>query len=156
MVTNLHVVRDSHEARAVLRDGSSWRARVMGTDPARDIAVLMIDAPRDLLVPVDVQPSVMPEVGQTVYAIGNPFGLEHTLTVGVISALGRDLRTDSGGIVHGAIQTDAAVNPGSSGGSLLDSRGRLIGINTALVSPSGAFAGIAFAIPIEAVDDAVS
>lgn len=156
IVTNLHVIRGSEEARVQLQDGRSWMARVMGTDPAHDVALLMIDAPQDALVPVEVDSTITPQVGQTVLAIGNPFGLDHTLTVGVISALGRELRTESGSIVQGAIQTDAAINPGSSGGPLLDSAGRLVGINTALISPTGSFAGIGFAVPVGAVQESVS
>lgn len=156
IVTNLHVIRGAQEARVLLRDGSAWRARVMGTDPANDVAVLMIDAPIESLVPITVDPRVLLQVGQTVLAIGNPFGFDHTLTVGVISALGRELHTESGALVQGVIQTDAAINPGSSGGPLLDSAGRLIGVNTALSSPSGAFAGIGFAVPVSTVHAAVS
>jgi S1-C subfamily serine protease len=156
IVTNLHVIRGAEEARVLLRDGSSWIARVMGTDPDRDVAVLRIDAPAESLVPIKVEATGTLRVGQTVLAIGNPFGLDHTLTVGVISALGREIRSDSGPVIHGTIQTDAAINPGSSGGPLLDSAGRLIGINTALTSPSGAFAGIGFAVPVDAVSEAVA
>jgi len=156
IVTNLHVIQGAQEARVQLRDGKSWEARVMGTDPAHDVAVLMIDAPGEVLVPIELDSTLTPRVGQTVLAIGNPFGLDHTLTVGVISALGRELRTESGSIVQGAIQTDAAINPGSSGGPLLDTGGRLLGINTALVSPTGSFAGIGFAVPASAVEESVS
>ena len=156
IVTNLHVIRGAAEARVQLRDGSSWMARVMGTDPAHDVAVLMIDAPGDVLVPIEVDSTLTPRVGQTVLAIGNPFGLDHTLTVGVISALGRELRTESGSVVQGAIQTDASINPGSSGGPLLDSAGRLVGIDTALISPTGSFAGIGFAVPVSAIQESVS
>jgi S1-C subfamily serine protease len=156
VVTNLHVIEAGAEARVLLKDGSSWSARVIGTDPAFDIAVLEIDAPRAALVPVAVDTAVEIEVGQTVLALGNPFGLDHTLTVGVVSALDRDFRASSGATIRGAIQIDAAINPGNSGGPLLDSAGRLIGINTALVSPTGAFAGIGFAVPVRAVSDAVA
>jgi len=156
IVTSLHVIQGAEEARVLLRNGGSWMARVMGTDPAHDVAVLMIDAPRDALVPVEVDPKIVLHVGQTVLAIGNPFGLDHSLTVGVISALGREIHTDSGSVIHGTIQTDAAINPGSSGGPLLDSLGRLVGINTALTSPSGASAGIGFAVPVDAVSEAVA
>ena len=156
IVTNVHVIRGGDKARVYLRSGRSWVARVMGVDSLHDVAVLMIDAPEDELVPITVDASLTYQVGQTVLALGNPFGLDHTLTVGVISALGRELRTESGAFVHNAIQTDAAINPGSSGGPLLDSAGRLLGINTALTSPSGVFAGIGFAVPVGVVDDAVS
>ena len=156
LVTNLHVIRGSDEVRVSFKDGTSRIARVMGDDPTCDIALLMVDAPAEALVPIEVDRAVAPEVGQSVLAIGNPFGLDHTLTVGVISALGRDLRTQSGGVIHGVIQVDAAINPGNSGGPLLDSAGRLLGVNTALTSPSGAFAGVGFAVPLGAVDAAVS
>lgn len=155
IVTNLHVIRGGDEVRVSLKDGRTWVARVMGSDPAHDVAVLMIDAPGDALEPIQVDPTVTIQVGQTVLALGNPFGLDHTLTVGVISALGRELRTESGSVVLDVIQTDAAINPGSSGGPLLDSGGRLLGVNTALTSPSGAFAGIGFAVPVGVVDVAV-
>ena len=151
IVTNLHVVRGSDAVRVLLRDGSSWPATVVGTDPALDIAVLRIAAPGDSLTPALVEPDAQLAVGQTAMAFGNPFGLDHTLTVGVVSALGRELRTESGETMHGLVQTDAAINPGSSGGALIDSRGRLIGINVALLSPNGAFAGIGYAVPIQVV-----
>lgn len=156
VVTNLHVIRDSDEVRVSFQDGTSQIARVMGDDPTCDIAVLMIDATDGVPELIKIDRSVAPEVGQTILAIGNPFGLDHTLTVGVISALGRDLRTQSGGVIHGVIQVDAAINPGNSGGPLLDSSGRLLGVNTALTSPSGVFAGVGFAVPLSAVDAAVS
>ncbi|MCK6480185.1 MAG: trypsin-like peptidase domain-containing protein [Planctomycetaceae bacterium] len=156
VVTNLHVVRGSDEARVTLRDGRSWPARVMGGDPATDIAILMIDAPPDALVPLAVDPETPIEVGQTVLALGNPFGLDHTLTVGVVSALHREIRTDTGTTIRGLLQTDAAINPGNSGGPLLDSSGRLVGVNTAIASPSGASAGIGFAVPVSTVARSVS
>ena len=156
IVTNWHVIRGAADARVSLKDGTSWIARVMGSDPSRDVAVLMIDAPTNSLTPVSHPPGVRLRVGQTVLAIGNPFGLDHTLTVGVISAMGRELRSGSEPVLRGLIQTDAAINPGSSGGPLLDSAGELVGMNTALASPSGAFAGIGFAVPVDAVRDSVS
>jgi S1-C subfamily serine protease len=156
VVTNLHVIRGAAEARVSLKDGRSWIARVMGSDPAQDVALLMIDAPTDALAPVSLASGATPRVGQTVLAIGNPFGLDHTLTVGVISAMGRELRAGSGPLLRGLIQTDAAINPGSSGGPLLDSGGALVGMNTAFTSPTGAFAGIGFAVPVDAVRDSVA
>lgn len=156
IVTNLHVIRGAAEARVSLKDGTSWVARVMGSDPSRDVAVLMVDAPTQLLEPVLLPSGARLQVGQTVLAIGNPFGFDHTLTVGVISAMGRELRSGPEPALRGLIQTDAAINPGSSGGPLLDSAGELAGMNTALASPSGAFAGIGFAVPVDAVRDSVS
>ncbi len=156
VVTNLHVLRGGDEARVTLRGGRSWPARVMGGDAATDIAVLMIEAPRDTLPPLPMDPDASIEVGQTVLALGNPFGLDHTLTVGVVSALGREIRMDTGTTIGGLLQTDAAINPGNSGGPLLDSSGRLIGVNTAIASPSGASAGIGFAVPVATVARSVS
>lgn len=156
VVTNLHVLRGGDEARVTLRGGRSWPARVMGGDVSTDIAVLMIDAPRDTLSPLVVDPETPIEVGQTVLALGNPFGLDHTLTVGVVSALGREIRMDTGTTIGGLLQTDAAINPGNSGGPLLDSSGRLVGVNTAIASPSGASAGIGFAVPVATVARSVA
>jgi S1-C subfamily serine protease len=156
IVTNAHVIRDAEEARVLFKDGRAWIATLMGIDTAHDIAVLMIGAPKDSLIPITVEAGNRLRVGQTVLAIGNPFGLDHTLTAGIVSALGRDLVTESGEAIHDVIQIDAAINPGNSGGPLLDSAGRLIGINTALVSPTGVFAGIGFAVPVNVIVDAVA
>ncbi|MEZ4980017.1 MAG: trypsin-like peptidase domain-containing protein [Saprospiraceae bacterium] len=117
--------------------------------PEKDLAVLKIDAPKSVLKPIPVGQSSNLLVGQSVYAIGNPFGLDQTLTTGIISALGREIKSVSGIPIKEVIQTDAAINPGNSGGPLLDSGGRLIGVNTAIYSPSGAYAGIGFSIPVD-------
>ncbi|KAG7359197.1 trypsin-like peptidase domain containing protein [Nitzschia inconspicua] len=128
-----------------------FKAQVIGSDPGKDIAVLKIDAPEELLYPISVGRSAGLKVGQLSLAIGNPFGLDHSLTAGVISGLGREVRSPIGRPITNVIQTDAAINPGNSGGVLLDSGGRLIGMNTAIYSPSGASAGIGFAIPVDTV-----
>jgi S1-C subfamily serine protease len=128
-----------------------FTAKIVGVDPGKDIAVLKIDADPSFLFPISVGTSTGLKVGQQAMAIGNPFGLDHTLTVGVISGTGREVRSPIGRPITDVIQTDAAINPGNSGGPLLDSNGRLIGMNTAIYSPSGASAGIGFAIPIDAV-----
>jgi S1-C subfamily serine protease len=123
----------------------------VGAAPEKDLAVLKIDAPKDLLQPIPVGKSMNLLVGQPVYAIGNPFGLDQTLTTGIISALGREIESVSGVPIKDVIQTDAAINPGNSGGPLLNSSGELIGVNTAIYSPSGAYAGIGFSIPVDVV-----
>lgn len=128
-----------------------YKAKVVGVDPGKDIAVLKIDAPIFDLFPIDVGTSTGLKVGQSAYAIGNPFGLDHTLTVGVISGIGREVKSPIGRPITNVIQTDAAINPGNSGGPLLNSSGKLIGMNTSIYSPSGASAGIGFAIPIDSV-----
>jgi S1-C subfamily serine protease len=154
IVTNFHVVQSRARDTSytvTLWDQSEWDATIVGLAPGKDLAVLKIDAPRDLLRPVTVGESENLVVGQKVLAVGNPFGLDQTLTTGVVSALGRDLEAPDGRTIQDVIQTDAAINPGNSGGPLLDSGGRLIGVNTAIASPSGAYAGIGFAIPIDTV-----
>ena len=128
-----------------------FKAKVVGTDPGKDIAVLKIDAPQEILYPIQIGTSSGLKVGQLGLAIGNPFGLDHTLTAGVISGLGREVKSPIGRPISNVIQTDAAINPGNSGGVLLDSRGKLIGMNTAIYSPSGASAGIGFAIPVDTI-----
>jgi len=128
-----------------------FKAKVVGLDPGKDIAVLKVDAPEDLLYPIQLGKSSTLKVGQLGLAIGNPFGLDHTLTAGVISGLGRQVKSPIGRPISNVIQTDAAINPGNSGGVLLDSRGMLIGMNTAIYSPSGASAGIGFAIPVDTI-----
>jgi len=130
---------------------SVFKATVVGVDPGKDVAVLKVDAPQDVLYPIDVGTSTGLKVGQLALAIGNPFGLDHTLTAGVISGLGREVKSPIGRPITNVIQSDAAINPGNSGGPLLDSSGKLIGMNTAIYSPSGASAGIGFAIPIDTV-----
>ena len=152
LVTNFHVVAESQGARITLADQSTWRAQLVGADPDKDIAVLKIDAPKNLLPPIPVGTSQDLLVGQKVFAIGNPFGFDQTLTSGVISGLGREIVASTNRPIQGVIQTDAAINPGNSGGPLLDSAGRVIGINTAIVSPSGAYAGVGFAVPVDVVN----
>jgi S1-C subfamily serine protease len=151
IITNFHVVKGAQGVEVTLADGSVWKARPIGFEPDKDLAVIAIDAPAELLTPIPVGRSETLKVGQKVMAIGNPFGLDHTLTTGVISGLDREIQAMTGRPISGAIQTDAAINPGNSGGPLLDSQGRLIGINTAIYSPSGAYAGIGFAVPVDTV-----
>ncbi len=149
IVTNYHVIEDANRVQVTLSDGSEWKAVVVGTAPDKDLAVLHISAPSSELVPIIMGESDNLLVGQKVFAIGNPFGLDNTLTAGIVSALGREIKSATGRIIKNVIQTDAAINPGNSGGPLLDSAGRLIGINTAIYSPSGHNAGIGFAVPVE-------
>ena len=152
VVTNFHVIQAGQSARVTLADQTSWKAALVGAFPDRDLAVLRIDAPKEKLKPILVGGSRELQVGQKVYAIGNPFGLDQTLTSGIISALNREIESATQRSIRGVIQTDAAINPGNSGGPLLDSAGRLIGVNTAIYSPSGASAGIGFAIPVDEVN----
>ena len=155
VVTNNHVVKDASEAIVRLNDGRSYRATLVGASPAHDLAVLRIKVPINRPPPVPIGASDDLKVGQKVFAIGNPFGLDYSLTSGLVSALDRSISDDDGGSIEHLIQTDAAINPGNSGGPLLDSAGRLIGINTAIYSPSGAYAGIGFAVPVDTVNDVV-
>ena len=155
IVTNFHVVRGAKSAQVTLSDGSTWEAMPVGAAPEFDIAVLRIDATENQLTPLSAGRSDDLLVGQKVFAIGNPFGLDHTLTTGIISGLGRQIRSQSGRPIDDVIQTDAAINPGNSGGPLLDSQGQLIGMNTAIYSPSGASAGVGFAIPVNTIRDVV-
>jgi len=152
IVTNFHVIYGADALTVVLADQTEHQARVVGVDPDHDLAVLQIRVPKEKLSPVLVGSSHDLKVGQKVLAIGNPFGLDHTLTTGVVSALGRSIQSMTNRTIENVIQTDAAINPGNSGGPLLDSAGRLIGINTMIVSPSGAFAGIGFAVPVDTVN----
>jgi len=151
VVTNLHVLQGATAAQVVLHDQSNHRAELVGFSRGHDLAVLRIDAPADVLQPIAIGRSDDLQVGQSILAIGNPFGLSATLTTGIVSALGREIAAVGGGTIEHAIQTDAAINPGNSGGPLLDSSGRLIGVNTAIYSPSGASAGIGFAVPVDTV-----
>ena len=151
IVTNFHVIQGANAAQVTLQDQSVWDAKVIGIAPDKDLAVLEIEAPQEVLHPIAVGTSADLQVGQSVFAIGNPFGLDQTLTTGVISALGREIESVARIPIRDVIQTDAAINPGNSGGPLLDSSGRLIGVNTAIFSPSGAYAGIGFAIPVDTV-----
>jgi S1-C subfamily serine protease len=152
IVTNFHVVYGANSIRVTLADRTEQKAVLIGADPDHDLAVLQIQAPDDALSPITVGSSNDLRVGQKVLAIGNPFGLDHSLTTGVVSALGRTIKSLSNRTIEGVIQTDAAINPGNSGGPLLDGTGRLIGVNTQIVSPSGAFAGIGFAVPVDTVN----
>jgi S1-C subfamily serine protease len=155
IVTNYHVVRGAQEALVRLGDQRSFQARLVGASPEHDLAVLQIDVPTELPPPIPVGSSNELQVGQSVLAIGNPFGLDHTLTTGIVSALNRTVENESGGEIDNVIQTDAAINPGNSGGPLIDSAGRLVGINTMIYSPSGAYAGIGFAVPVDTINRVV-
>jgi len=152
IVTNYHVIQGASEARVRLSDGRDYPAILIGASPSHDLAVLRINVPIKRPQPVAIGTSHNLKVGQKAFAIGNPFGLDWTLTTGIISALDRSMTEENGAVIHHLIQTDAAINPGNSGGPLLDSAGRLIGVNTAIYSPSGAYAGIGFAIPIDTVN----
>jgi S1-C subfamily serine protease len=151
IVTNYHVIKDAARATVTLSDGGNYEAEVIGVAPEKDLAVLKIDVASKQLIPIPVGQSRDLRVGQSVYAIGNPFGLDQTLTTGVVSALGREINSVAGIPIKDVIQSDAAINPGNSGGPLLNSSGRLIGVNTAIYSPSGASAGIGFSIPVDVV-----
>jgi S1-C subfamily serine protease len=155
VVTNYHVIRGAREALVRLGDQRSFQARLVGASPEHDIAVLQIDVPAELPRPISIGSSAELQVGQAVLAIGNPFGLDHTLTTGIVSALNRTVENESGSVIDNVIQTDAAINPGNSGGPLIDSTGRLIGINTMIYSPSGAYAGIGFAVPVDTINRVV-
>jgi S1-C subfamily serine protease len=155
IITNLHVIAGAAEATVKLADGRDYPASLVGVSTAHDIAVLKISPTGKPLLPVAIGTSDDLRVGQKVFAIGNPFGLDWTLTTGIVSALDRSLDNDRGGVIRHLIQTDAAINPGNSGGPLLDSAGRLIGVNTAIYSPSGASAGVGFAVPVDTVNRVV-
>jgi S1-C subfamily serine protease len=170
IVTNFHVIQDtlqvtpagevsirsSATVRVTLADHSAWNARLVGVAPDQDLAVLQIDAPKDKLKPLPIGSSADLEVGQTAYAIGNPFGRSLTFTTGIVSALDREIQSVTDRPITGVIQTDAAINPGNSGGPLLDRSGRLIGVNTAITSPTGASVGIGYAIPVDTVNPVVT
>ncbi len=155
IVTNYHVISDANRIKVTMADQSTWKAVLVGAAPDKDLAVLQIGKPLHTLQPIPIGESENLQVGQKVFAIGNPFGLDHTITSGIISALGREIKAITGRVIKDVIQTDAAINPGNSGGPLLDSAGRLIGVNTAIYSPSGAYAGIGFAVPVEEVNRVV-
>ena len=155
VVTNYHVISDANRIEVTLADHSTWKGVLVGAAPDQDIAVLQISAPTAKLRPIAIGESDDLHVGQKVFAIGNPFGLDQTLTTGIVSALGREISSATGRIIHDVIQTDAAINPGNSGGPLLDSAGRLIGVNTAIYSPSGGSDGVGFAVPISEVNRVV-
>eukprot|EP00928_Gymnodinium_smaydae_P024777 TRINITY_DN19950_c0_g2_i1.p1 TRINITY_DN19950_c0_g2~~TRINITY_DN19950_c0_g2_i1.p1 ORF type:complete len:462 (+),score=95.93 TRINITY_DN19950_c0_g2_i1:38-1387(+) len=155
VVTNFHVIKDADKAMVVLSDHTTLEASLVGAEPDADLAVLKLKRPvnggQPSLKPLDRGRSNNLHVGQKVFAIGNPFGLDQTLTSGIVSGLGREMKGVTGRTIRGLVQTDAAINPGNSGGPLLDARGRLIGVNTMIASPSGAFAGVGFAIPVDTV-----
>jgi S1-C subfamily serine protease len=148
ILTNHHVVANAQKLEVTLADGSKWPAKLIGSDPDSDLAVIKIDAPKEKLKIIPMGDSKNLKIGQKVLAIGNPFGLQRTLTTGIVSSLGRTIRSESGTLMEDIIQTDAAINPGNSGGPLLNSEGEIIGINSAIISPSGGSVGIGFAIPI--------
>jgi S1-C subfamily serine protease len=152
IVTNFHVVRGANAANVTLADHTTHPAKEIWYYESMDIAVVSIDPGQSKLVPVMIGSSQDLKVGQFAYAIGNPFGLDHSMTLGIVSALNREIESANGEKIRGAIQTSAAINPGNSGGPLLDSAGRLIGMNSAIVSPSGSFAGIGFAIPVDEIN----
>lgn len=155
VVTNYHVIEGASEATIKLADGTDYKCSLVGASPAHDIAVLKIGSGYKRPPPVPLGTSHDLKVGQKVFAIGNPFGLDWTLTSGIVSALNRSLPGERGSLVEHLIQTDASINPGNSGGPLLDSAGRLVGINTAIYSPSGTSAGIGFAVPVDTVNRVV-
>jgi putative serine protease PepD len=151
IVTSNHVVQGSSQLEVTLADGSRWQASVVGTSPSNDLAVIKIEAPSEELKPLQLGSSASLRVGQKVLAVGNPFGLGQTLTTGTISSLGRDVRISQDVVIENVIQADAAINPGNSGGPLINSDGEIIGINTAIFSPTGTSVGISFAIPVDTV-----
>ena len=155
IVTNYHVIESSSRLVVTLADGQSYSVKIIGRDADNDVALLQIKDPPANLVAADLGTSSSLEVGQQVLAIGNPFGLERTLTSGLVSSLGRSIRTENGMLIEDIIQTDAAINPGNSGGPLLDTAGRVVGINTAIVSKTGEYSGVGFAIPVERVKNAI-
>jgi len=148
VLTNHHVVAEAQKLEVTLADGSKWPAKLVGLDPDNDLAVIKIDTPREKLKVITMGDSKNLKIGQKVLAIGNPFGLQRTLTTGIISSLGRTIRSEVGTLIEDVIQTDAAINPGNSGGPLLNSEGEIVGINSAIISPSGGSVGIGFAIPV--------
>lgn len=155
IVTNYHVIADASEAHIRLSDGRDYPASLVGASKEHDLAVLKINVSIKPPRPIEIGSSGDLKVGQKVYAIGNPFGLDWTMTTGIVSALDRSIGGKNGNGIHHLIQTDAAINPGNSGGPLLDSAGRLIGVNTAIFSPSGAYAGVGFAIPVDTLNRVV-
>ncbi len=155
VVTNFHVIAGADRLIVTLSDREDYEAEVIGVAPEKDLAVLRMKNPPEQLQKLPLGDSSELSVGRKVLAIGNPFGLDTTLTTGVVSALGREIRAPGGRTIRGVIQTDAAINPGNSGGPLLNSLGQLVGVNTAIYSPSGASAGIGFAIPVNTVRDVV-
>ena len=155
ILTNYHVIAKANQILIKIYDKSVYEAELIGLEPNKDLALLKIEAPANKLKPIQISENSLLQVGQKVLAIGNPFGLDHTLTEGVVSALGREIQSPSGTPIRGVIQTDAAINPGNSGGPLLNSRGDLIGINTQIYSMSGGNAGIGFAIPVDKIQQII-
>jgi S1-C subfamily serine protease len=151
ILTNYHVIEGADSVQVTLSDGSTREAKIVGADASNDVAVIQVDLPADQLSPVSLGDSSNLMVGQKVLALGNPFGLERTLTTGIISSLDRSIKAKNGRTIKGIIQTDAAINPGNSGGPLLNSRGEVIGMNTAILSQVGQSAGIGFSVPINAI-----
>lgn len=156
ILTNHHVIEKADAIQVTLADKSKYRAKVVGVDEVNDLAVLKIDAPADKLRPIPLGGSRGLKVGQRVYAIGNPFGLTRTMSSGIISSLGRSIKSNAGFVIDDVIQTDAAINPGNSGGPLIDSSGRMIGVTTSIFTTSGGSIGIGFAVPMETVKRVVS
>jgi S1-C subfamily serine protease len=148
VLTNFHVIDGARQLEVTLADGSKWPARPVGADPSNDLALIKIDAPVEKLTVIPLGDSSKLLVGQKVLVIGNPFGLDRTLTVGIVSSVGRPIRADNGRLIRGMIQTDAAINPGNSGGPVLNSSGEVIGVSTAIFSPSGGSVGVGLAVPI--------
>ncbi len=155
ILTNTHVVKGSERLIVTLADGSKWPAKLIGSDPVTDLAVIKIEAPAQLLTVIPMGHSAQLRTGQKVLAIGNPFGLERTLTTGIVSAIRKGIKTDELEMEE-VIQIDAAINPGNSGGPLIDSEGKMIGINTAIFTPSGGSVGIGFAVPIDTAKNILS
>jgi S1-C subfamily serine protease len=156
ILTNFHVIDGARRLEVTLADGSKWQARAIGVDPSNDLAVIKIDAPGEKLIIIPLGDSSKLVVGQKVLVIGNPFGFERTLTGGIVSSVGRSIRAENGRLIRGIIQTDAAINPGNSGGPLLNSSGEIIGVSTAIFSPSGGSVGVGFAIPINTAKRIIS
>jgi S1-C subfamily serine protease len=156
ILTNFHVIDGARRLEVTLADGSKWQARAIGVDPSNDLAVIKIDAPGEKLTVIPLGDSSKLVVGQKVLVIGNPFGFERTLTEGIVSSVGRSIRAENGRLIRGIIQTDAAINPGNSGGPLLNSSGEIIGVSTAIFSPSGGSVGVGFAVPINTAKRIIS
>ncbi|MDR2337263.1 MAG: trypsin-like peptidase domain-containing protein [Deltaproteobacteria bacterium] len=155
VITNYHVISGGQQIAVTLSNGKAYKVKLIGADADSDLALLKLLEVPEGLVAVEFGNSSQLEVGQQVLAIGNPFGLERTLTTGIISSLGRSIRAENGGLIDDLVQTDAAINPGNSGGPLLDTAGRIIGLNTAIVSRSGENSGVGFSIPINKIKTAI-